>query len=554
MAHGHLYLTPSRGVWYFQRWVNIQVYGVNTPQPINYRKSLHTKDIRIAKQRARKLAVTLDEIVKRHFKSDSEFSETMAIYHKVLIQNQTLEQYEAMGWDDESGLGFSREDMLLTKATQFSNQVDHEFHQLQNRISNLEILLEKSLQLHDHFDLKKEIANLNLDQVIDTNNPTLDTLFDEYKSWASSQKQMVALDTSYGPSIELFLTFLKSMTAKSDIRTTDVTSELTRQYVKFYASIPKGVQIKNTSIESLTGLSGELKTQKTIKDHVTAIHGFLSFGSKHGYRIDQQMLGVLKYQSTLYGNRSRSTPRTAFSDEELASMFNSTHFKHGTFKFSAMYWAPLIAMFTGARLAEILQLTQNDIALKDGIWTFYINGDASDDDPKKRVKTKAANRLLPIHPTLLDLDFIDYVTEQSGRLFQDEKRGTTGKFSMFSKRFRTFRQQVGLYPCHDGIQRDFHSFRHTVETKLKELVGIGDGDKRVDTYTIDSIIGHAPSANAIGEKVYNHSLNLVAKRNAIHQIEYPTIKFEDMAHWDKCTFTRSKFRPKRIRKTSDQKS
>jgi integrase len=326
-------------------------------------------------------------------------------------------------------------------------------------------------------------------------------------------------------------------------------TDLAKQYVRFYANIPKGVQIKNASIESLTGLSGETKTQKTIEDHVTAIHGFLSFGSKHGYRVDQQMLSVLRNQSTLYGRKSKRIPRTTFSGIQLTAIFNSAHYTQGKIKFSGMYWAPLIALFTGARLAEILQLSRDDIQERDGIWTLLISGEASHEDPKKRVKTKAGNRIVPIHPTLLSLDFIGYVNGQTGRLFPDEKRDKEGKFSNFSKRFTTYRKQVGLYPYPDGVNRDFHSFRHTVETKFKEMVGIGDGDKRVDTYTIDSIMGHTPNANTIGEKVYNHSLNLIAKKNAIYQLEYQEIPFDEIAHWQKCTFFRKQFRLLRTRKT-----
>jgi integrase len=217
----------------------------------------------------------------------------------------------------------------------------------------------------------------------------------------------------------------------------------------------------------------------------------------------------------------------------------------GKFKFSGMYWAPLIALFTGARLSEILQLTIADVQKDNDIWTISINSTETDHDPYKRVKTKSANRILPLHSTLLDLDFIAYVNTRDGRLFPDEERGQNHKFSPFSKRFKTYRKQIGLYPSPDGIQRDFHSFRHTVETRLKELVGIGANHKRVDTYIIDSIIGHAPSANAIGEKVYNHSLNLAAKKNAIEQLRYDCIDFQTLRRWDKCDFTRAQFRHER---------
>jgi hypothetical protein len=278
MAYHHQFLTPSRGVWYFQRWVSIKIDGVDTPQAVNYRKSLRTKDIRIAKQRARKLAVKLDDLIKQHFMSDSEFSDAMAFYHRAIVQNLSLEEYEEMGWGDpHDDVGFSREDLLLTKATQFSKHVNYEFHQLQNRVQNLETLLEKSQQINEQFDLKKEIDRLNLDAVDDASNPTLDSLFDEYKSWASNQKQMVALNSIYIPSIELFLRFLQSVCGSAQIRTNDVTPDLAKQYVRFYANIPKGVQIKNASIESLTGLSGETKTQKTIE---VDVRGCWKYASK----------------------------------------------------------------------------------------------------------------------------------------------------------------------------------------------------------------------------------------------------------------------------------
>ena len=543
----HQYLTPSRGVWYFQRWASINIHGATAPALINYRKSLRTKDIRTAKQRARILAVKLDELIKQHFASASEFSRAMESYHKVVVQNPSLEQYEEMGWSDPDELRFSAEDMLLTKASQFSKHVDQNIQELQNRIQNLETLLEKSQAITDQFDLRTELANLSLETADDRGNPTLDSLFDEYKSWASNQKQMVALDSIYIPAIELFLKFLQFACAKSELRTQDVTSDLAKQYVKFYASIPKRSRIKNASIENLMGLVGETKAKKTIEDHVTVIHGFLSFASKNGYRVDQQMLAVLGYQPTLYGRISKATPRTAFSDEQLATVFNSRHYVQGDIKFSGMYWAPLIAMFSGARLAEILQLTQDDIKKKDGIWTLEITGEASDADRKKRVKTTASNRLIPIHRKLIELDLIQYVDAQDGRLFPDEERDRQGKFSNFSKRFRTYRQQIGLYSHDDEIRRDFHSFRHTVETKLKEMVGIGSASKRVDTYTIDSIMGHVPSTNAVGEKVYNHSLNLLAKKNAIQQLEYPTVKFEEIKHWKRCKFTRVNLRIKTSR-------
>ena len=41
-------------------------------------------------------------------------------------------------------------------------------------------------------------------------------------------------------------------------------------------------------------------------------------------------------------------------DNELANFFNSSDYSNGNFKTSAMYWVPLIALVTGARMGEIV--------------------------------------------------------------------------------------------------------------------------------------------------------------------------------------------------------
>jgi integrase len=72
---------------------------------------------------------------------------------------------------------------------------------------------------------------------------------------------------------------------------------------------------------------------------------------------------------------------------------------------SAAYWVPLLGLFTGARIGELCQLRTVDIVERDGIPCIDINKKA----PGAKLKNKSAARLIPIHPELVRLGFLEYV-------------------------------------------------------------------------------------------------------------------------------------------------
>ena len=70
------------------------------------------------------------------------------------------------------------------------------------------------------------------------------------------------------------------------------------------------------------------------------------------------------------------------------------------------YWVPLIALFSGMRAGEIVQLQLKDVRLNDQWWVFDIN---KGDDGSKAVKTASSLRQVPIHPSLMELGFMEWV-------------------------------------------------------------------------------------------------------------------------------------------------
>ncbi|MGU3284436.1 DUF6538 domain-containing protein [Methylobacterium mesophilicum] len=134
------------------------------------------------------------------------------------------------------------------------------------------------------------------------------------------------------------------------------------------------------------------------------------------------------------------------------------------------FWVPLIGLFTGMRQGEIAQLRTDDVRLFQGVLCILISADGDDVDEadRKRVKTEAGERFIPVHPTLKQIGLIRHVEEmrkaKQERLFPDITRGADGYFSPFSKWFSRFLDAA-------GVKRDrnaFHSFRHTFRDAMRE--------------------------------------------------------------------------------------
>ena len=123
------------------------------------------------------------------------------------------------------------------------------------------------------------------------------------------------------------------------------------------------------------------------------------------------------------------------------------------------------------------------------IWVINLNADSED----KSIKTEAGNRIIPLHPQLLELGFIDYVIHirqsKKSKLFPQLKwRSSTGFGTKISRWFARYLKRLGI----KQRGKNFHSFRHTVVNRLstqqvyepfiKELIGHSHGSLTMDIY------------------------------------------------------------------------
>tara|TARA_R110002110_G_C13468395_1_gene719665 strand:- start:14322 stop:15293 length:972 start_codon:yes stop_codon:yes gene_type:complete len=177
------------------------------------------------------------------------------------------------------------------------------------------------------------------------------------------------------------------------------------------------------------------------------------------------------------------------------------------------YWVPLIALFSGMRAGEILQLETGDIKGLDTEFTYF----DVDDEPwaegtgvEKRLKNENARRKVPLHPELKRLGFLEYVQSQpEGRLFPDAPAGSGGKLSdHFSKSFARFLKKRDVWVSRKKV---FHSFRGNFLDRLKEA--------EVPLDMREAILGWEPKGKMDARYGSGYSIELLSEQVA--KVSYP---------------------------------
>lgn len=276
----------------------------------------------------------------------------------------------------------------------------------------------------------------------------------------------------------------------------------------------EGMSLKQ--IGDLAGSEGKLSAGTT-KKYFGCVRWFLAWCEDEG-EIATNPAGKIKIVAKI----NSQDAKLPFSNEQLVRLFQSPQFSghRSAARRSApgdmlvrdgKFWVPLIGLFTGMRLGEIVQLLVADVRNQDDIPYFDVN---KGENNEKTLKTVSSQRFIPVHPELVKLGFLDYVEAQrmknkKGRIFSEIKPGKNGYYSHnFSKFFGRYLKQVGV----KTPKTSFHSFRHNFKDGLREA---GTEDSRQN-----ALMGHSDGSV---QAIYGSGYSIKVLNDDMKKINYSSL-------------------------------
>lgn len=266
-------------------------------------------------------------------------------------------------------------------------------------------------------------------------------------------------------------------------------------------------------------------TPRTVNRYLSNLGAFCNWLVNHGYLDQNPLYGML-----LAKEKKIST--YPFTSVQLNKLFQSPLFtgchsanewrfisRQGDVKIrDHRYWVPLIMLYSGARPAEIAQLSIDDVRQEHGHWIMHIT---TEGDGDKTVKTDGSMRVVPIHKELIKLGFLDYHAgmKKAGqsRLFPLAERNSRGQMiADFSREFSRYLIRIGIKI---GRGLSLYSFRHGAADALRRA---GYLDEQ-----FGFILGHT-SATMTGRYGIMPQGMLEQRVELVNAIAYPDLKIDHL--------------------------
>lgn len=281
--------------------------------------------------------------------------------------------------------------------------------------------------------------------------------------------------------------------------------------LKFAKIIARNEELKRPTISA-----------RTINKYLSALGAFCSWLIDQGYIDNNPVDGM---HATIDKDERSVLPYTA---DQLSRIFTSPlftgcqsedqpHLPGDVQVLDHRYWLPLLSLFTGARLGELAQLLTVDVREIHGQPVIHITREG---DKAKTTKTKGSQRVIPLHPQLIKLGFLNFhATAQARgdkRLFPEIEPDTRGQLAGTYSRF------YGRYVHRIGVKDDksvnFHSYRHGFADALRRA-GFRDEE-------FGFLLGHV-KASTTGRYGILAEGSLKQASGMIEAIEFPGL---DLSH------------------------
>lgn len=297
-----------------------------------------------------------------------------------------------------------------------------------------------------------------------------------------------------------------------DVAVTDITRQTVLDLRSKLMRLPPNMykRYPGLTIQEVLGRTDIVPmSAKSVNKHVGGIGGLLRYCLDIGIVTSNCATGL-----KISDKRRVDEERSTYSIDDLRSI--AVNLPYNPTK-PERYWIPLIACYSGMRLNEICQLYVDDVKQVEGTWCFSING-AKD----KRLKNAGSERVVPIHPKLMDLGFIRYHASVKNALVPRLWMNLTWtEVNGYSNSFGNWYQRFNREHVTDDPKKVFHSFRHLVADTLKQA---GGQDSLIAELLGHSHGGHAMTMSRYGKR-YQPRVLLEALMHLDYGIEIERLKW-----------------------------
>ena len=224
----------------------------------------------------------------------------------------------------------------------------------------------------------------------------------------------------------------------------------------------------------------------TIKSNLAIVKAIWSVGLKEGL-----------LQEDVSVNLSVSAPRVAgyapFNGDQVRMILKATERSELDYPF----WLPRLALYTGSRIEEMAQLTPDDLIQHKGVWAIHLKHDPAGKYPKSLKGKELNERMVPLHPWILSLGFVELVQKQGeGYIFKGSggRSGTIGTAA--SRWHHNLLVRLGIYEKRKFV---FHSWRGTCKDMCRR-------------YGVREVIHHAMTGHStgnVGDTSYGQTLRFM---------------------------------------------
>lgn len=301
-----------------------------------------------------------------------------------------------------------------------------------------------------------------------------------------------------------------------DVKTLNATSA--EQYASALHKYPNKVhpQDKDKPLDEIMRIAKEKGSKilgvKTLKKNFETVSTMMQWAFDKDYISKNFFIGLAPKD-----NRKDDEKRQPYSIEELLRLFSLPIFTTKIpVKRPEWFFIPLLALFTGMRSDEMCQLYCDDIKVQLDIDYIHVM-----DDKDKKLKTPRARRLIPIHPVLKQIGFLDYVEriKEAGheRLWSNLHKN---KYGAYNKAFESWYSKLNRKEVTPNDRVTFHSLRHNFEDTLKQ--------KLVLPEIADEITGHEGRTGSPMRRIYTEPFKLPILWEAIQKLEYDELDFSEI--------------------------